>query len=94
MPLRTAIRQNRILTFAVLLVGAWTVLSWLHVLSISQSFVSGTVPIASPGTLVGQVWVSGLVGLLVMLVFLGLLVVLWGELGELDPLPDSFPPEE
>lgn len=94
MPLRTAINQNKILTFALLLVGAWTVLTWLQVLSSSEAFLSSSVPVVSPVTAVGQVWVSGLVGLLVLLVFLGLLVVLWGELGETDPLPETFPPEE
>jgi hypothetical protein len=45
------------------------------------------------GDWVGQHGLGGLMGLFVMLVFLGLLIVAFGELGETDPAPGEWPPE-
>lgn len=94
MTLRTALGQSKILTFGLLAVAAWTVVVWFRVLSVSESFLTSGTPIVRPATPVGQVGVSGLVGLLVMLAFLGFLVVLWSEVGEGEPGPQTFPPEE
>lgn len=83
MGIRTALRQGKAVTFAVLLVGIWTVLVWLDVY-VSIEWASAD--------FVGQSFVSGVVGLIVLAVLFGLLVVLYGELGETDPAPDPWPP--
>lgn len=84
MTIRTAVRQSPIVTAVLVLVGAWTGLQVLHVVNVTESF----------GTVVGRGGVAGVMGVLVMLAFLGLLVVLWGEFGSVEPGPDRFPPEE
>lgn len=86
---RNAIRQNPILVAAILLVGAWLILTVFDVVaSIGQT---------GPGTYegyVGHTPLSGWVGLGVLVAALGFLVVLYSELGEPDPLPESFPPDD
>lgn len=94
MTLRTAIRQSRLLTFGLLLVGAWTALQVLRIVEGTDSLVSLGTPVLSPGTATGRVGAAGIMGVLVLLAFLGLLVVLWGEIGEVEPGPERFPPEE
>jgi hypothetical protein len=70
-----------------LLFGGWVVLKGLEVLNTAEaSFATGTT--------IGQTVVSGIVGLLVLVVVLGFLFVLYGELGENDPTPETFPPEQ
>jgi hypothetical protein len=75
------------LTVLVLLSGGWVVLKGLAVLNTAEaSFATGTT--------IGQTIVSGIVGLLVLVVVLGFLFVLYGELGEDDPAPETFPPQQ
>jgi hypothetical protein len=75
------------LTVLVLLSGGWVVLKGLAVLNTAEaSFATGIT--------IGQTIVSGIVGLLVLVVVLGFLFVLYGELGEDDPAPETFPPQQ
>lgn len=85
MGLRTAFRQNKLVLIGLLAFGAWVFLTIQNVSSSMGSVVYGD--------WVGQSGVVGLVGLGV-LAGIGLLVVLvYGELGETEPLPEEFPPE-
>ncbi|MEF8876044.1 MAG: hypothetical protein V5A60_04945 [Haloarculaceae archaeon] len=90
MTLRTAIRQSWYVTAFVLVVVAWVVLKAGDVFGAVETL--WTAP--EGGAALGQVAASGVVGLAVMAVFLGLLVVLYGELGEASPAPSAWPPEE
>lgn len=92
MSLRNAGRQSPILLAAVLLFGAWVALSVLRVYDTMESIWGGGDP-NLVGNAVGQLPLSGVIGLLVMLAILGLLVGLYSALSESDPLPDRFPPE-
>lgn len=94
MTLRNGIKQSKLLTFGLLLVGGWTVVQVLRVVELTESFATLGIPILSSSTPVGRVAASGIMGVLVMLAFLGLLVVLWGEVGEFEPRPEEFRPEE
>lgn len=74
------------ITVGTLLFGGWVVLKGLAVLNTAEaSFATGATS--------GQTVVSGIVGLLVLAVVLAFLFVLYGELGENDPTPSTFPPE-
>ena len=87
MSLRTAGRQSPVLLAGVLLFGAWVGVNLFRVFDAVPSFWSG-----EGG--VGQTWLAGLVGLLVMLIVVGLLITLYGALSESSPAPDAFPPSE
>ena len=87
MSLRTALDSNSVLVFAVLLFGGWLVLKWLDVLEIMR-----TVGDLGLDQAVGQTVASGVVGLIVMAALAGLTVVLFGAMGETDPVPETFPP--
>lgn len=74
------------ITVFVLLFGGWVVLKGLEVLNTAEaSFTTGVTA--------GQTVISGIVGLLVLVVLLAFLFVLYGELGEDDPTPETFPPQ-
>jgi hypothetical protein len=84
---RYAIRQHPVLLAAVLLVGAWLILTALNVfVSMGQTGPYEGYIGHTPG--------SGWVGLAVIVALLGFIVVLYSELGESGPLPQSFPPED
>lgn len=87
MGIRTAIGQTWIGTFAVLAATAWILLSTYEVAT-TFDWTAWT-----PAEFVGQTAVSGVVGLVVMVLLLGLLVVLYGEMSETDPSPTPWPPE-
>ena len=84
---RNAIRQHPVLTALLLLVGGWLILTALNV------FVSMGASGPYEGY-IGHTPKSGWVGLGVILTALGFLVVVYSELGESGPLPQSFPPGE
>lgn len=85
MGLRTAFRQHKLVLIGLLAFGAWVFLT-------IQNVAASMGPVVY-GDWVGQSGVVGLVGLGV-LVAIGLLAVLvYGELGETEPLPEEFPPE-
>lgn len=84
MGLRTALQRTRWITFAALAVAIWSVVVWFEVF--------GSIEWASMDY-IGRAAPSGVVGLVVLAAFLALLVVLFGELGEEEPSPESWPPE-
>jgi len=88
MSLRTALQQSKILTFVVLGAFVWLLVTLLEVLSAFDWVAVGSTDF------VGQAPTSGLAGVLVLAVVLGTLVVLYGEVSETDPAPDSWPPSE
>ena len=88
MTLRNGLRQSKLLTFVVLGAFVWLLVALLDLLrSIDLTAV------LSPDY-VGQGSAAGLVGALVLAIVLGVLVVLYSELGETSPAPDSWPPRE
>lgn len=87
MGLRTGLSQARWLMFAVLLVGLWILLTGFRV----ATAVDWSAALGSE--YVGQAAPSGVIGLLVLLSALGLLVVLYSEMTETDPAPETWPPE-
>lgn len=86
MSLRTAGKQSPVLLAAILLFAGWVVLSVLRIFNTIPSIWSG-------GDFVGQSSLSGLVGLAVLFVFIGLLIALYSALEETSPMPERFPPE-
>lgn len=87
MSIQTALRQSWLITSAVLLAGAWIVYQWLHIYeTAAASWVVGNY--------VGQTTVTGIVGLLVMLGLVAFVALLYSNLGEPEPAPDQFPPEQ
>ncbi|WP_420181813.1 hypothetical protein ACNO8S_09070 [Haloarcula sp. KBTZ06] len=87
MTLRTAVRQSKILTFVVLGAFVWLLLTLFEVLS-TIDLATGT------ATFVGQNALGGIAGVLVLTIVLGALVVLYSEITESDPAPQSWPPSE
>ena len=88
MTLRTAVGQSWYVTAFVLALVGWIVLKAGAVIGLMESIW------AAPeyGPWVGQIAVSGIVGLAVMAVFVALLIGLFGELGEVSPAPSTWPP--
>lgn len=85
MGIRTALEHNAVVTFGLLFIGAWVALISLQVFN-----EMGSIEL---GNWVGHHGIGGLMGLIVMFVFLGLLIVVFGEMGETDPAPGEWPPE-
>ncbi|WP_265111920.1 hypothetical protein [Halosolutus halophilus] len=85
MGIRTAIDHNPLIAFGLLFVAGWTVLIGLNV--VNQMGGLG------PGNWVGQHGFGGLMGVIVMAAFLGLILLAFGALGEPDPAPEEWPPE-
>lgn len=92
MSLRNAGRRSPILLAGVLLFGAWVAVNVLRVYEAMPPIWGGR-DVDAVGGFIGQIPLSGLVGLIVMLAVLGLLFALYGALSESEPLPDRFPPE-
>jgi hypothetical protein len=87
MGLRSAIEQTGWLPIAVLLVLLWTIVTAISLTGTMQ-------PYSGLGTeYVGQSFLSGGVGLLVLLVFGAAVAYLYSEAGESEPAPDEFPPQ-
>lgn len=72
-------------TFGLLVASLWVLYAGTRVLGLLD--FSNTGP-------VGQGAVGGVVGLVVIAVALGLFVFLFGELGESEPGPETWPPSE
>ncbi|WP_353633534.1 hypothetical protein ABSL23_09430 [Halobacterium sp. NMX12-1] len=87
MSLRDAIDQTGWLPVAVLLALLWTVVTALNVVNLTQAYSGVT------GPYVGQTFVGGALGLLVLLGFGAAVVYVYGEAGENEPTPESFPPQ-
>lgn len=84
MGIRTALQQTRWITLAALAVAIWSVVVWFEVLNgiewSSMNYIGRSAP-------------SGVIGLIVLGAFIALLVAVFGELGEEEPTPESWPPE-
>ena len=87
MTLRTAVQQSKILTFVVLGAFVWLLLTLFAVAS-TIDLTTGT------ATFVGQNALGGIAGVLVLTIVLGALVVLYSEIPEVDPAPQSWPPAD
>lgn len=88
MTIRNAIRRSKVITFAVLFVLAWLVLT-LYRVATSFDWLAITTP-----TFIGLNAVGGIVGAIVLAVIVMLVIGLYGELGEDEPTPESWPPSE
>lgn len=88
MGLRTAVSQSWVLTAMVIGIGLWCGYIAVETLAASESIWAAT------GSYVGANPVSGLAGIAVLVAIVALLFVLFGELGESEPGPQAWPPEE
>lgn len=88
MSLRTAVQQSMILTFAVLGLFIWLLVT---LLSVMGSFDWLTVLSTD---YIGFNAAGGLAGVAVIAVILAALVFLSSEVTEEEPTPDSWPPSE
>lgn len=79
-------RRNPVLFAAVLLLFGWIILGAMTTV--------GEMSTEPAYEFIGQTPASGWVGVLVMAAALGLLILLYGELGDGEELPDQFPPEK
>ncbi|MGB9963467.1 hypothetical protein [Halobacterium sp. CBA1126] len=86
MSLRDGIDQTGWLPVGVLLVLLWAVVTAIDVANLTHAYSGVT------GPYVGQTFVGGALGLLVLLGFGAGLVYVYGETGEREPTPESFPP--
>lgn len=83
--MRNAVRRSPWVTFGLLLATLWILVVWVQLF--------GALDLSAVGYL-GQGALSGVVGLVVMAIALGLLVVLFGELTSSEPGPEPWPPRE
>ncbi|WP_280536092.1 hypothetical protein [Halopenitus sp. POP-27] len=83
MGIRTAFQQTRWITIGALAVAIWTVVVWFEVLGLIEWTAMDYV---------GRSAVGGVIGLIVLGALVVLLVALFGELGEEEPAPESWPP--
>lgn len=91
MSLRNAFDQaGFVIPFGVMLALVWVILVAVNVGNTMQPYMSGV----GTDAWVGQSWVAGFVGLLVLAVLGGALAYLSSEFGESEPTPESFPPEK
>ena len=85
MGIRTAIEHNPLVTAGLLFAIGWSVVIGARIVD-QMGAIAG-------GNWVGQHGLGGLMGLLVIVAFLGLLIASFGALGESDPAPAEWPPE-
>jgi hypothetical protein len=88
MSIQTALKQSKVLTFVVIGIFRWLLLTLIRVASAFDWTA------VSAADFIGRNALGGVVGVIVMLILLGVLVTLFGELMESDPLPDTWPPSE
>ncbi|UIO99554.1 hypothetical protein Hbl1158_13655 [Halobaculum sp. CBA1158] len=88
MGLRTAVSQSWVLTTMATAFALWAGYHAVQAFALSENIW------AFDGSYVGTNAVGGLVGVAVLVAFVALLFVLLGELGESDPSPEAWPPEE
>ncbi|MEF8782804.1 MAG: hypothetical protein V5A39_07370 [Haloarculaceae archaeon] len=86
---RTALKQSKILTFAVLAAFVWLLFGLLRVATAFNWY-----EFSGAADFLGRNAVGGIVGVLVLVVLLSVLVVLYSELSSADPTPDTWPPSE
>lgn len=85
MGIRTAIDHNPLLTFGLLFAAGWVLLVGFQIVNAMGS-VTG-------GNWVGRHGLGGVMGLIVMAIFLGVVIAAFGALGEPEPAPGEWPPE-
>ncbi|WP_435062467.1 hypothetical protein [Halobaculum sp. EA56] len=88
MGLRNAVSQSWVLTAMATAIGLWC--AYVAV----QTFAASENIWAFDGSYVGTNAVGGLAGVAVLAGIVALLLVYLGELGESDPAPEAWPPEE
>lgn len=88
MTIRNALGHSRVLTFAVLFVLLWLLLTLFRVAT-SFDWTAITEP-----TFIGLNAVGGIVGVVVMAIIIMLSFTLYGELSHEEPAPESWPPSE
>lgn len=88
MSLRTALQQSKILTFVVLGAFIWLGATLFQVAASFDWYAFGN------GDFIGANATGGVAGVLVLAIVLGTLVVLYSEVTESDPAPESWPPSE
>jgi apolipoprotein N-acyltransferase len=88
MTIRTALRQSRVLTYAVLFVLLWLLVT-LYRVATSFDWTAITTP-----TFIGLNPVGGIVGVVVMAIVVMLVIALYGELSQEEPAPEPWPPTE
>jgi len=86
MSLRDSIGQMGWLPVAALLVLLWTIVTAINVTNIMDAYAGAS------GPFTGQAFVGGAVGVLVLLGFALSVAYVYGEMGETEPAPESFPP--
>lgn len=82
---RSIPRRNPVLFAAVVFLSGWILLGAMTTI--------GEMSTEPAYEFIGQTPASGWVGVLVMFAAIGLLILLYGELGDVSELPDRFPPE-
>jgi len=85
---QTALKQSKVLTFVIAGIFLWMLLTLIRV---ATAFDWTAV---SAADFIGRNALGGVVGVLVMLILLGVMITLFGELTETEPLPDTWPPSE
>lgn len=88
MGLRNAVSQSWVLTAMATGIGLW--FAYIAV----QTFAASENVWTFSGSYVGTNAVGGLAGVAVLAGIVALLFVYFGELGESDPAPQAWPPEE
>lgn len=92
MALREALDQAWYITVPVLVFMGWIVLKILSVYDLLKT--SASLSEGVRGSFIGPAFASGVVGIAVMAVVALLFLVLFSELGQTDPRPSAWPPEE
>lgn len=88
MGLRTALQQSKILTFAVIAVFVWLLLGLYRIATTFDWFAIST------ADFIGRHVLGGVVGVIALLILLGVLTLLFAELSESEPTPETWPPAE
>ena len=91
MGLRTAFSQARIVTIGVLAALLWTGITALRVFENMDLW--GVASAGIVGDAIGTNAVGGILGLLVMAIAALAALQLFAELGDVEPAPDTWPPE-
>ena len=91
MALRTAFSQARIVTIGVLAALLWTIVTAFQVFNSIDFW--GVANAGIVGDAIGTNAVGGVVGLLVMAIAALAALQLFAELGDVEPAPDTWPPE-